>query len=78
MSNYILFAGLTYYPAGGAKDHMGVYAERGKAIDDGRASLAQGTHHWWHVYAIDQQRIVACGDVTVGRSPDVQTETIDP
>ncbi|TAL40914.1 MAG: hypothetical protein EPN91_11985 [Salinibacterium sp.] len=59
--NYLLFCGTAYYPEGGTNDLFGFYIERGKAVDDGRYHCSQSSSHWWHIYALDQRRIVAYG-----------------
>ena len=68
---YLLFAGGTYYPTGGAAcDLVGPYKKLEHATSEGKTLEADDRVAWWHVYGIVENKIVAHG----GDHPDEAVE----
>ena len=73
---FLLFRGINYYPAGGAKDYVNAYSTADGAILDGQAYLReQGSLAWFNVFDVKRRVMVhheeveANGDVTVQGEP---------
>ena len=61
MKNYLLFAGATYYAAGGVHDLRDSFELLEDAKAEGIAAVdgEDANDDWWHVYSIEDGRIVA-------------------
>jgi hypothetical protein len=49
MKRFLLFAGSTYYPAGGWKDFKGRFGTLEEAIAWVADNAVAGCYEWWHV-----------------------------
>jgi hypothetical protein len=58
MDRYLVFAGDTYYPAGGFKDFKAGYATCEGAVGYAAGFVSAGTCTWAHVYDTEAHTIV--------------------
>jgi hypothetical protein len=61
---YLLFAGDTYYPSGGARDFIGAYASIAQVYEAFLSNDTARRRDWWHIAVLNADgtmRIVKAG-----------------
>lgn len=86
MPRFMLFAGNTYYPSGGAEDLIALSDNQEELVTEGLLRVfdpLDGDLDWWHVYDMEARQVVAFGDnglygSRLGQAANVTPQAPDP